>query len=118
EVKPQVADTDSIGYTDVTGGSRVTFATGIAAYQCALDIQKQMCERAAMLWECKPDDVTVEDGVYRRNGKSLSFKELAAKLHETGGSVLGRASVDPQGFTNGFGVHIADVEVDPETGKT
>ena len=25
----------------------------------------------------------------------------------------GRASVSPEGFTNGFGVHIADVEVDP-----
>lgn len=118
EVKPQVGDTDSVGYTDVTGGSRVTFATGLAAYHCGLDIQKQMCERAAMLWECKPEEVTVEDGIYRRNGKSLTFKELAGKLHESGGTILGRASVDPQGFTNGFGVHIADVEVDPETGKT
>ena len=32
--------------------------------------------------------------------------------------VVGRARVAPEGFTNGFGVHIADVEVDPETGKT
>src|SRR5204862_962133 len=32
EVKPTVGDTDMIGYTDVTGGSRVTFATGYAAY--------------------------------------------------------------------------------------
>ncbi len=32
DVHPQVADTDSVGYTDVTGGSRVTFATGLAAY--------------------------------------------------------------------------------------
>jgi xanthine dehydrogenase molybdenum-binding subunit len=118
EVIPQVADTDSVGYTDVTGGSRVTFATGLAAYHVGLDIQKQMAERAAMLWECPAEDVTVEEGVYRGNGKSLTFKELAAKLHETGGTVVGRASVDPQGFTNGFGVHIADVEVDPETGKT
>ncbi|MGE0605729.1 MAG: xanthine dehydrogenase family protein molybdopterin-binding subunit [Pirellulales bacterium] len=118
EVKPQVGDTDTAGYTDVTGGSRVTFATGLAAYHCGLDVQKQMCERAAQIWECKPEQVTVEHGVYRNNGKQLSFKELAAKLHETGGTVIGRASVDPQGFTNGFGVHIADVEVDPETGKT
>src|SRR4029077_1979857 len=35
----------------------------------------------------------------------------------TGGPVVGRAAVDPEGPTNGFGVHIADVEVDPETGK-
>ena len=54
DVKPQVADTDSVGYTDVTGGSRVTFATGMAAYQCGLDIRRQMTERAAALWECTP----------------------------------------------------------------
>ena len=38
EVRPMVADTDSIGHTDVTGGSRTTFATGMAwagALRCA-----------------------------------------------------------------------------------
>jgi CO/xanthine dehydrogenase Mo-binding subunit len=29
-VRPIVADTASVGYTHVTGGSRVTFATGTA----------------------------------------------------------------------------------------
>ena len=32
-----VADTDSIGHTDVTGGSRTTFATGQAVYEAAQD---------------------------------------------------------------------------------
>jgi CO/xanthine dehydrogenase Mo-binding subunit len=118
DVLPQVVNTDSVGYTDVTGGSRVTFATGLAAYEVGRDIEQQMKARAAMLWECQPEDVQAADGVYSAGGKSLTFKQLAAKLHETGGAVIGRASVDPQGFTNGFGVHIADVEVDPETGKT
>jgi xanthine dehydrogenase molybdenum-binding subunit len=118
DVKPQVADTDSVGYTDVTGGSRVTFATGLAAYQCGLDIRRQMAERAAELWECDADAVTFDEGTFRFNGKSLTFKELAGRLNETGGPVLGRASVDPEGPTNGFGVSIVDVEVDPDTGKT
>ena len=39
---PTVVDTDSIGYTDVTGGSRVTYATGYAAYYAGLDLQKQL----------------------------------------------------------------------------
>src|SRR3954454_24304248 len=30
---------------------------------------------------------------------------------------MGRASVAPEGSTNGFGTHLVDVEVDPETGK-
>ncbi len=54
DVKPRVADTDGVGYTDVTGGSRTTFATGMAAHEVGLDIQKQMIERAAKLWECDP----------------------------------------------------------------
>ena len=118
DVKPQVADTDSVGYTDVTGGSRVTFATGLAAYQCGLDIRRQMAERAAALWECDAKEVAFADGTFRRNGESITFKQLAGRLHETGGPVLGRAAVDPEGPTNGFGVSIVDVEVDPDTGKT
>ena len=118
EVIPKVADTDSVGYTDVTGGSRVTFATGLAAYHCALDIKQQMLHRAAELWECKPEEVTLEDGIFRGPKQQATFKELALKFSMTGEPIIGRASVDPPGSTNGFGVHIADVEVDPETGKT
>ncbi len=116
-VKPRVADTDGVGYTDVTGGSRTTFATGLAAYEVGLDIVKQMSERAALLWECKASEVKCADGVYQSNGKSITFKELAAKLSHTGGPVVGRAAVDPEGPSNGFGTHIVDVEVDPETAK-
>lgn len=117
DVIPRVVDTDSVGYTDVTGGSRVTFATGLAAYHCALDIQQQMIRRAALLWECRPEDVTVVEGVYRHKDESLTFKELAGKLHQTGGPVVGRATVDPEGSTNAFATQVCDVEVDPETGK-
>ena len=48
---PIVGDTDTVGYTDVTGGSRVTFATGWAAYEAAQDIKRQMIDRAAQIWE-------------------------------------------------------------------
>jgi xanthine dehydrogenase molybdenum-binding subunit len=117
DVKPQVVDTDSVGYTDVTGGSRTTFATGMAAYKLGLDLQEEMRKRAAIYWEVGPDSVTVESGVYRSNGNSLTFKELAKVLPKTGDPVVGRASVSPEGSTNGFGVHVVDLEVDPETGK-
>jgi CO/xanthine dehydrogenase Mo-binding subunit len=118
DVRPQVADTDSVGYTFLTGGSRVTFATGLAAYQLGLDLQEQMKQRAAAIWECDPAAIRVEDGVYRHDGQSLTFPQLAAKIAEHHlDPVVGRASVAPEGSTNAFGVHIADVEVDPETGK-
>jgi len=117
DVHPHVADTDSVGYTDVTGGSRVTFSTGLAAYTAGLDIRKQMIERVAKLWECAADDVKFDDGEFHAGDKSIAFKELAGKLHQTGGPVVGNGAVDPQVSTNGFGCHIADVEVDEDTGK-
>jgi xanthine dehydrogenase molybdenum-binding subunit len=118
DVRPQVADTDSVGYTFLTGGSRVTFATGLAAYKLGLDLQEKMKDRAARLWDCQPADVRVEDGVYCHNGERLTFKELAGKIAAKSlEPVVGQASVAPEGSTNGFGVHIADVEVDPDTGK-
>ena len=62
EVRPMVADTDSIGHTDVTGGSRTTLATGQAVYEAAQDALRQLKERAAKLWEKKPEDVAFVDG--------------------------------------------------------
>jgi CO/xanthine dehydrogenase Mo-binding subunit len=120
EVKPAVADTDAVGYTDVTGGSRVTFATGWAAYEAAQDIKRQMIARTATIWQVQPDDVSYEAGILqckKDNAKRFTFKELAAKLHETGGTIVGRATVDPTGVGGGFATHMVDVEVDPDTGK-
>jgi CO/xanthine dehydrogenase Mo-binding subunit len=120
EVRPVVGDTETIGYSDVTGGSRVTFATGWAAYEAAQDIKRQMIERAAQIWEVKPENVAYEAGILQCRtdpSKRFTFKELAAKLHATGGTIVGRASVDPPGVGGGFATHIADVEVDPDTGK-
>jgi CO/xanthine dehydrogenase Mo-binding subunit len=117
DVHPTVGDTDSVGYTDVTGGSRVTFATGIAAIEAARDIQRKLCERAALLWEVEPHQVRYEDGGVVCNGKRMSFQELAGRLHETGGAVIGCGTSSEATQGGAFGTHCVDVEVDPETGK-
>jgi CO/xanthine dehydrogenase Mo-binding subunit len=120
DVKPVVADTDMVGYTDVTGGSRVTFATGWAAYEAGQDIKRQMMARAALIWDVPMENVAYTDGVLACTtdaSKRLTFKELASRLHDTGGTIVGRASVDPPGVGGAFATHIVDVEVDPETGK-
>jgi CO/xanthine dehydrogenase Mo-binding subunit len=117
DVHPTVADTDSIGYTAVTGGSRTTFATGWAAYEAAQDVSRQFRERAAMLWETDAASVKFNGGIFRAVGRSMTFKELAARLAETGGPVVGRATVDPRGAGGSFAGCIVDVEADPETGK-
>jgi xanthine dehydrogenase molybdenum-binding subunit len=121
DVRPVVGDTETVGYTDVTGGSRVTFATGWAAYEAAQDIKRQMIARAAKIWEVKPEDVVYEAGTLsctKDAAKRFTFQELAAKLNETGGTIVGRASINARGAGGGFATHIVDVEVDPDTGKT
>ncbi|HLN00969.1 MAG TPA: xanthine dehydrogenase family protein molybdopterin-binding subunit [Bryobacteraceae bacterium] len=117
DVRPTVVDTDSIGFTAVTGGSRTTFATGWAAYEAAQDVVRQMKERAAKLWETDAAPVTLERGVFRAGEKSMTFQELAAKIEQTGGPVVGRGAVNPKGAGGSFSGNIVDVEVDPETGK-
>ncbi|MDE2900019.1 MAG: xanthine dehydrogenase family protein molybdopterin-binding subunit [Chloroflexota bacterium] len=120
DVKPTVADTDSIGYTSNTGGSSVTFKTGWACYTAAEDIKQQMIARAAKMWDVSEDDVVYEGGIVKHRSDSAltrSFKEMAAQLNATGGPITGKASVNPRGQGATFAVHVVDVEVDPETGK-
>ena len=121
DVKPTVVDTDSIGYTMVTGGSRTSFATGIAAIEAAESIKAQMVARAAKIWDTAEQDVEYVDGEVRHKSDPelrLGFKDLARQLANTGGTIAGQANVDPAGEGNSYAVHIADVEVDPDTGKT
>ena len=120
DVRPSVVDTDAIGFTAGTGGSRVTFATGWAAYEAAQDVKRQMIGRAAAIWGVEPDDVELDHGVFQSKTDpelKMSFKELSEQLNDTGGPVVGRGTVKPPGVGGAFAGNIVDVEVDPETGK-
>ena len=120
DVNPQVVDTDSVGYTAVTGGSRTAFATGWAAYEAANDVKRQMVERAAKLWGVESDSVEMVDGVIRSKTDTeltMTFRELAGQINDTGGPIVGRAAVDPAGAGGSYCGQIVDVEIDPETGK-
>ena len=121
DVKPQVADTDSIGYTAITGGSRTTFATGWAAYEAANDVKSQLIDRAATIWGVDADSVEMKEGIIRSKTDTelnMTFKDLSAQLNDTGGPIVGRGAVDPSGPGGSFCGQICDVEIDPETGKT
>lgn len=120
DVNPQVGDTDSIGYTSMTGGSGAAFKTGWASYEAAQDVKRQMLDRAAMLWETEASEIELEGGVFSHKSDpelSMSFKELAGRAVETGGPIVGSANMDPGGAGSAFATHIVDIEVDPETGK-
>jgi xanthine dehydrogenase molybdenum-binding subunit len=120
DVRPLVADTDSIGYTDVTGGSRTTVATGLAVYEAAQDAVRQLKERAAKLWEKKPEEIEFNNGRLSASGngvKPMTIKEITPRLGRTGGPITGRATVNARSVGPAFASTCVDVEVDPETGK-
>jgi len=122
DVRPVVGDTDAVGYSDVTGGSRVTFATGMATVQAAENVVEQLKKRAAMIWEISVDAVEWKDGAAYPAGPNagdfdpLSLEAIAVKSAKTGGPIGSEISINAQGAGPGFATHICDVEVDKETG--
>ena len=120
DVKPQVGDTDSIGFTSNTGGSSVTFKTGWACYNAAQSVKQQMVERAAKIWEIPDEDVEYKEAVLQHKSDpelKLTFKQIAARMIPTGGPIVGSSGVNPPGPGPSIGVHVVDVAVDTETGK-
>jgi len=123
QVRPIVADTASVGYTHVTGGSRVTFATGIAVIEATKKVIKELCTRAAMMWDVDPEGVIWENGCAKPAGsnvgdfKPLTLKEIAAKRALTGGPIGAAGAANPGAVAPGYTTQFCDVEVDPETGK-
>ena len=100
DVFPEVADTDSIGYTSLTAGSGVTFKTGWATYEAAQDIKRQLIERAAVLWESTPDQIEYVDGVLQHRSDPelrITFKEIDHNLKDTGAAVVCQGNVKPNG---------------------
>ena len=99
KVRPLVADTDSIGYTFLTGGSRVTFATGMAAIEAAGKVVEQLRERAAKTWDIPIDAVEWEDGYAKPSGSNagefepLSLAEIAVQAGKTGGPIAATAAI-------------------------
>jgi CO/xanthine dehydrogenase Mo-binding subunit len=118
DVKPSVVDTDSVGYNDVTAGSRVTFGTGMAVNEAGKNLIKEMAGRLAPTWQVAADDITFEDGTFKAGDKSMSFKEAAQATVGRGPGLTVSGSVNA-GFLQGggFAHAIVDVEVDPDTGK-
>jgi CO/xanthine dehydrogenase Mo-binding subunit len=121
-VRPVIADTNSVGYTQATGGSRVTFATGMTVINACNKVIDEMCARVAKLWKVERADVIWEDGHARAAGKRagefepMSFKAIASKRTATGGPISASATINAEGQAPGFSAQFCDVEVDPDTG--
>ncbi|RWP37119.1 xanthine dehydrogenase family protein molybdopterin-binding subunit [Mesorhizobium sp.] len=124
QVKAVVADTSSLGYNDMTDGSRGTFSSSMATISAARNAIKILRERAAQMWDVPVDDVVWENGHAIAKGEkygnlaALSLKEIAAGSGKTGGPIAGHSELVADGAGVSFATHICDIEVDPETGAT
>ncbi len=131
DIRPVVGDTEAVGFTDVTEGSRATFATGMAVVQACRNMVVELRGRAAKMMEVEVDDIDWVDGhaVYVGNGdsasgssgdsaakESLSLAAIARKAKRTGGPLTATGSLEAHGAGPAFAVHLCDVEVDPGTG--
>ncbi|RWP59576.1 xanthine dehydrogenase family protein molybdopterin-binding subunit [Mesorhizobium sp.] len=124
QVKAVVADTSSLGYNDMTDGSRGTFSSSMATISAARNAIKILRERAAQMWDVPVDDVVWENGHAIAKGEkygnlaALSLREIAAGSGKTGGPIAGHSELVADGAGVSFATHICDIEVDPETGAT
>jgi CO/xanthine dehydrogenase Mo-binding subunit len=121
KVRPVIGDTSTLGFNFLTGGSRVTFSSGMAVIEAARDVIHQLRERAAKIWEIPAEAVVWEDGYAHaassKKFEPLSLAEIAKTAGKTGGPIVGNAAINAQGAGPSLATHLVDVEVDPETGK-
>ena len=119
-IRPVIADTDSVGLTDVTGGSRVTFATGMAVVDACREIIGELQARAAAMWGVDIDEVEWVDGQAQHVDGSkppLPLASITADAPKTGGPISKSVSVTARGVGVAFSTQVCDVEVDRETGR-
>jgi len=123
KVRAIVADTSSLGYNDISEGSRVTFSSGLATIQAARDAINKLCARAAKIWGIPAEAVVWENGYAKPAGANagnfepLSLAEIARTAANTGGPIAGHYEVNADGAGVSFAVHLCDAEVDRETGR-
>ena len=118
-------DTDLIPYGRGTGYSRSIPVGGSAVKGAAMKVVERCKKIAAHMLETAEADIEVEDGKYAIAGtdRSVTFEEIVAKAYtqgalpeELGFGIAERHEFDPPGLTYPNGCHIAEVEIDQDTG--
>ncbi len=121
-------DTDKVQFGMGTYGSR-SGAVGMSAITKAIDkVIEKGKKVAAYAMEASEKDIEFKDGKFSVAGtdKSLGFADVALQAyvaHKFSGQDLEPglkegAFYDPTNFTFPAGVHICEVEIDPDTGVT
>jgi CO/xanthine dehydrogenase Mo-binding subunit len=116
-------NTDTMPYSGGTGGSKTTYTMGAAVLSAARDARNQILSVAADMLEASSDDLEIEgDRVIVRGapGKSVELKQIASASMQFAGKyepIYGRGRSALKTSSPQYGVHVAKVAVDPQTGE-
>lgn len=117
------ADTDSAPSAGASGGSKIVFTVGEAVKRAAEDARRQVLVIAANRLEAAVEDLELSDGAVRVRGmpqRAVPLDEVARLSSGWNGiyePVLGRGASAQEARAPGFAIHLAEVEVDDETGR-
>lgn len=124
KIRTTIADTATLGYNEVSHGSRVTYASGLATIKAARDAVQKLCARAAAKWGIDEEAVYWEDGCAKPSGPNagdfepLALADITKNMGATGGPLVGHFEATPEGAGVSFATHLVDAKVDRDTGKT
>jgi carbon-monoxide dehydrogenase large subunit len=112
-------DTDLIATGTGTGGSSSIPCGGASLAGAADKLAKNLKELAADALEASPSDLELADGTVRVVGtdRAIAFAALA-QVPQAGRKLTTQDAFAPSAATYPNGTHIAEVEVDPDTGAT
>ena len=129
DINVVVGDTDTVAYSDATAGDRVTYVASKAVAAACRDLLANMKQRVAEKYSASIEDVRYESKKFWIEDSpemSVTWDETASSSvapHSGagGGALAGYSSAsevmhDEAIAPNGT-AHVADVEVDPQTGK-
>ena len=111
------SDSDELVFGAGTGGSRSMMMSGAAIHEAGLKVIEKGRELAAEALEASGGDIEFRNGRFTVSGtdRSIHIMELARK-NPGKLDVKHVTEVIPSSFPNGC--HVAEVEIDPETGVT
>jgi carbon-monoxide dehydrogenase large subunit len=111
-------DTDRIPSGHGTGGSASIPIAGAALAVASVDLIEKAKPLAAEALEAAAADVAFADGVFRIVGTDRVIGlQAVARGMASGGLIAGQGWWKPAGPTFPNGCHVAEVEIDPETGE-
>jgi carbon-monoxide dehydrogenase large subunit len=101
-----------------TGGSRGVLGTGSAFAVLGAELIERARPHAARLLERPPSELRYAEGAFSAGDRTLAFTELARRLAGPSPHPLDMTAAGTFGMSYPNGCHIAEVEIDPETGAT